>query len=136
MMAFNLKPLGLVFVGIVVGVFSVQALHAQGQVDRVELHKGDLTGTSGTEVIMATLELQPGATVPRHFHNGDEFLYVLEGGSFQAPGQDPAAFTAGVALQFPREAPHGGFTVVGDKNLKVLTVHVVDKGKPLVELVK
>jgi hypothetical protein len=31
----------------------------------------------------------------------------------------------------PREVFHGGYKVVGDKTLKLLTVHVVDKGKPL-----
>ena len=95
-----------------------------------------MTGIGGTEVVMATLEIPPRAAVPRHFHNGDEFLYVLEGEVIQAPGQDPATFNAGMSLRFPREAPPGGFTVIGDKNLKVLTVHVVDKGKPLVELNK
>jgi hypothetical protein len=30
-----------------------------------------------------------------------------------------------------REVPHAGWKVVGDKPLKLLTVHVVDKGKPL-----
>ena len=133
-MALTAKNFGLVFAGIVIGAFAAQALRAQGSVNRVELRKADLTGVPGTEVIMATLEIPPGATVPRHFHYGDEFLYVLEGGSFQAPGQDPASFKSGVSLRFPREAPHGGFTVVGEKTLKVLTVHVVDKGKPLVEL--
>ena len=30
-----------------------------------------------------------------------------------------------------RDVPHGAFTVTGDKTLKLLAVHVVDKGKPL-----
>ncbi len=135
-MAQKLKPAALVSAGILIGALSVQALHAQGPIQRVELQKHDLTGTSGTEVVMATLEIQPGGTIPRHFHHGDEFLYVLESGSFQAPGQDPVTFKTGTSLHFPRELPHGGFTIVGDKSLKVLTVHVVDKGKPLSELVK
>jgi hypothetical protein len=27
--------------------------------------------------------------------------------------------------------PHAGFKVVGDKPLKIVTVHIVDKGAPL-----
>ena len=131
----QIKHSALVFAGVLIGALSVQVLHAQGPIERVELRKHDLTGTSGTEVVMATLEIQPGGVIPRHIHPGDEFLYVLEGGSFQAPGQDPVTFEAGTSLHFPRELPHGGFTVVGDKALKVLTVHIVDKGKPLSELV-
>jgi hypothetical protein len=30
-----------------------------------------------------------------------------------------------------RDVPHGAFTVTGDKTLKLVTVHIVDKGKPL-----
>jgi hypothetical protein len=30
-----------------------------------------------------------------------------------------------------RDVPHGAFKVVGDKMVKLLTVHIVDKGKPL-----
>jgi hypothetical protein len=32
--------------------------------------------------------------------------------------------------------PHGGLKVAGDKPIKLLTVYIVDKGKPLVALVK
>jgi len=32
--------------------------------------------------------------------------------------------------------PHAGFKVVGDTSLILLTVHVVDKGKPVYEYVK
>ena len=30
-----------------------------------------------------------------------------------------------------RDAPHAGWKVVGDRSIKIVTVHVVDKGKPL-----
>ena len=30
-----------------------------------------------------------------------------------------------------RDIVHGGYKVVGDKPIKIITVHVVDKGKPL-----
>jgi len=32
-----------------------------------------------------------------------------------------------------RGAPHAGYTVVGDKTIKILSVYVVDKGKPFQE---
>ena len=35
-----------------------------------------------------------------------------------------------------RDVPHGAFKVVGDTPLKLLTVHIVDKGKPLYDYVK
>jgi hypothetical protein len=36
---------------------------------------------------------------------------------------------------YARGVPHAGFTNVGDRPLKMLNVFVVDKGKPLTELV-
>ncbi len=134
-MSQKLTHVGLVIAGILVGAFGVQALQAQEGTTRIELQKLDLTGTPGLEAVMATAEFQPSAKIPRHFHHGDELLYVLEGGSVQAPGKDPVTFKTGASLHFLREVPHGGFTVVGDKPLKVLTVHIIDKGKPRVELV-
>jgi hypothetical protein len=38
---------------------------------------------------------------------------------------------AGTANIKVRDVPHGAFTVTGDKTLRLLTVHIVDKGKPL-----
>ena len=38
------------------------------------------------------------------------------------------AENAGISV---RNVAHGGVKVVGDKALRLLTVHIVDKGKPL-----
>jgi quercetin dioxygenase-like cupin family protein len=108
---------------------------AQDGVTRNELRRADLTGSDTLEVIVTELEAAPGAVMPRHIHHGDEFLYVLQGGSVQAPGQEPMHMEAGQTMHFPREVPHGGFTVIGDTPIRVLTIHIVDKDKPLVELV-
>ena len=116
-------------------VFDPTPVLAQDGVTRTEIKRSDLTGTEGTEVIMATIEARPGAKMPRHIHHGDEFLYVIEGGTVQPPGKDPITFKSGQAIHFPRGVAHGGFTVIGDTPIRALTVHVVDKGKPLMELV-
>jgi hypothetical protein len=54
----------------------------------------------------------------------------------QLPGQAPTLMQTGSAFLYGRDAPHGPITVVGDQPLKVVTVHVVDKGKPLYEWAK
>ena len=67
--------------------FGVLETHALDGLKRTELRRVDLTGTQGTEVITSILEAAPGAGIPRHTHHGDEFLYVLEGGTIEVPGQ-------------------------------------------------
>jgi hypothetical protein len=43
---------------------------------------------------------------------------------------------AGTASINVRDVPHGAFKVIGDKTLNLLTVHIIDKGKPMFTSVK
>ena len=121
---------------VLVGSLLAYPALAQDGMARTILHRADLAGAEAMEVISSILEVQPGATVPRHFHHGIEAAYVIEGGMIQAPGQEPRMLPTGANVFNLRDVVHGGFKVVGDKALKVFTVHVVDKGKPLIDEVK
>ncbi|MGG7566113.1 cupin domain-containing protein [Rhodovulum sp. DZ06] len=98
---------------------------------REELRRVDLAGVEGTEVRVARLTLKPGATVPRHTHHGDEFLYVETGGMLTAGNGKEIPFSDGMTAHFPRGLVHGGLTNNTGQVLVVITTHVVDKGKPL-----
>jgi quercetin dioxygenase-like cupin family protein len=80
---------------------------------------------------VSLLEAPPGSTSVRHFHYGDEVFYVLEGAMVQVPGQEPQARVTGSVGNNKREVPHAGYKVIGEKSLKLLSVYIVDKGKPL-----
>ena len=71
-----------------------------------------------------------------HIHHGIEAAYVVQGASVQSPGKDPMMLPTGASLLNLRDVKHGGFTVVGDTPLKLFTVHIVDKGKPLYDYTK
>lgn len=103
---------------------------------RQELKRADLATSPNMEVITSISEIRKGETVPRHTHPGIETGYVLQGSMVQLPGQAPFMMQTGSAFMNQREVPHAGFTVVGDQPLKLLTVHVVDKDKPLYAWVK
>jgi quercetin dioxygenase-like cupin family protein len=103
---------------------------------RMELKRTDLSGAPGMEVITSVTELRKGESVPRHSHHGVETAYVLQGTMVQLPGKEPTMMEAGTANLNLRDVPHAGFTVVGETPLKLVTVHIVDKGKPLYEWVK
>lgn len=100
-----------------------------------ELKDIDLTGTK-MEIVMGTLEVAPGQPLPLHKHPGDEVYYVLEGATIEYPDGRQRVLTAGAAASNARDVPHAGFKVVGDKTLRLLAVYVIDKGKPITELVK
>ncbi|MBP6224834.1 MAG: cupin domain-containing protein [Rhizobacter sp.] len=100
---------------------------------RVEHKRGDLAGAPDMEVIVSTAEYKPGESIDLHLHHGAEAVYVIQGAKVQAPGKDATQIPTGVSLLNQRDVKHAGFTIVGDASLKLFTVHVVDKGKPLYE---
>jgi quercetin dioxygenase-like cupin family protein len=110
--------------------FAVATVAQAQEIKRTEIKRSDLTGTN-MEVIMTVLEAPPGAFLARHIHYGEEAFYVLEGAMTEVPGQPPQPRVQGTGSINVREVPHAGYKVVGDKPLKLLTVHIVDKGKPL-----
>jgi quercetin dioxygenase-like cupin family protein len=123
----------------IVAAFTAVALiglaQAQDSPGRKELKRTDLTGTN-MEVILSINEYQPGEFIPRHFHNGEEAAYILDDATVETPDGKQIKLVAGTGLINKRDAPHAGFKVVGDKPFKFVTVHVVDKGKPLYEAAK
>jgi quercetin dioxygenase-like cupin family protein len=109
----------------------IGAAHAQG-ITRDELKRADLTGKD-MDVIVT---VPPGENLPKHIHPGEEVVYVLDGATLELPDGSQRPFPTGAATINTRNVPHAGFKVSGDKALKMLTVHIVDKGKPVTEVVK
>ena len=100
---------------------------------RKEQKRTDLTGTPNMEVIASIVEIKPGESSNLHVHHGVEAFHVLQGASVQAPGQEPTTLPTGLTSLNLRDVKHGAFKVVGETPLKLLTVHIVDKDKPLYE---
>ena len=103
---------------------------------RKEQKRTDLTGAPNMEVIASIVEIKPGESSNLHIHHGVEAFHVLQGASVQAPGQEPNVLPTGLTSLNLRDVKHGAFKVVGDTSLKLLTVHIVDKDKPLYDYVK
>jgi quercetin dioxygenase-like cupin family protein len=110
-------------------LFISLASAAFAQTNRTELKRGDLTGTD-KEIIISVLEVPPGSSIDRHTHPGEEAVYVLDGATLQFPDGKEVSRPSGEAGINVGDVPHAGYKVVGDKPLKLLTVHIVDKGKP------
>ncbi|MCK1700722.1 cupin domain-containing protein [Bradyrhizobium sp. 146] len=119
-----------VMVGLLFAFLLSLPANAQDSPFRKESKRADLSGTS-MEVITSISEIKPGDTSTLHIHHGEESFYVLEGGTIELPDGKQVPFPTGVAAVNVRDVPHGAFKVVGDKTVKLLTVHIVDKGKPL-----
>lgn len=131
----TLIPAGVLLFGL--GVATGQLTQpASDSPQRVEQKRADLSGAPGMEVIASVAEYKPGDSVRLHTHHGVEAAYVLQGARVQLPGKEPTALVTGTTLLNLRDVKHAGFTVVGDSSLKLFTVHVVDKDKPLYDYVQ
>lgn len=130
-----MKHASLIASGLVIFAVGVATgLTAQTLTDspqRVEQKRTDLSGAPGMEVIASIVEIKPGESSMLHIHHGVEAFHVLQGSLVQAPGQQPSMLPTGLTSLNLRDVKHGAFKVVGDQPLKLLTVHIVDKGKPL-----
>jgi mannose-6-phosphate isomerase-like protein (cupin superfamily) len=104
--------------------------YSQDSPYRKELKRSDLTGTN-MEVITSLQEMKPGDAGFLHIHHGEETFYFIEGGMVETPDGKKMEIPSGTAGINGRDVPHGAIKVVGDKPLKFVTVHIVDKGAPL-----
>ena len=104
-------------------------------VTRTDLQQHEL-GAPGYETVQARVDIAPGITAPWHTHPGEEIIYVLEGSlEYQLEGQQPRIYKSGEVLFVPAGVPHKA-TNVGTDNGAELATYVVQKGKPLIALVK
>jgi len=98
-------------------------------ITRIDLQEHDLS-VPGRHVVQNRVQVTPEAPPFRHFHHGEEVIYVLEGElEYQIDGQSPRKVRAGEALTVPRETIHA---VKGDG--AELATFFVDKDKPLITL--
>jgi quercetin dioxygenase-like cupin family protein len=97
---------------------------------RTDLQRHDLS-VPGREVVQARVELGPGVKSPRHWHPGEEIIYVLEGTlEYQLEGKPPVTLKAGDVYFIPARAIHTAKNV-GSGNGAELATYVVEKSKPL-----
>jgi quercetin dioxygenase-like cupin family protein len=102
---------------------------------RTDLQRHDLS-MPGREVIQVRVDFDPGYASPRHTHPGEEIVYVLEGSlEYEVEGRPPVTLKAGDVLFIPARTIHAAKNV-GSGNGAELATYVVEKGKPLVVIVK
>ena len=102
---------------------------------RVELQRHDLS-IPGREVIQLRVDFDPGASFPRHRHPGEEIIYVIEGSiEYEVEGAPAKIYKAGEVLTVPAGGIHAAKNV-GSTTASELATYIVEKGKPLLTLVK
>ena len=107
----------------------------QPGVKRTDLQRHDLS-VPGREVVQVRVDLDPGVAFGKHRHPGEEIIYVVEGSlEYEVEGKAPMTLKAGEVLFIPAGTIHAAKNV-GSGNGAELATYVVEKGKPLVVMVK
>jgi quercetin dioxygenase-like cupin family protein len=119
-------------VGMVVGWTAAAKLEAQQSgIKRTLLMKKVLAGIEGREVYLGTAEVAPGASAGRHFHEGHEIGYVLEGTAvFEVEGEAPVVLKPGDHYHVDTGKRHDARNS-GPGPAKVLAIYLIETGKPL-----
>lgn len=94
-----------------------------------EMLRAPITIADGLEVIISDVVIPPDATVPRHYHPGEEFLYVIEGSAVHVEaGKPDQVLRAGDTYVIPPRAVHEPRGGPQGARAIVFRVHV--KGEP------
>lgn len=118
-----------------IGLAPRKAQTQQPGTKRTDLQRHDIS-IPGREVIQVRVDFDPGYVSPRHTHFGEEVIYVLEGTLvYEVEGAPPTTYKAGDVLLIPAGAIHS-VKNIGSGNGAELATYIVEKGKPLITLVK
>ena len=131
--AFRLVALTLLIAGSC--VVRHAALAQQPGIKRTDLQRHDIS-IPGYEAVQARVDFVEGASFGRHTHPGEEIIYVIEGTiEYDIDGKPPVTLKAGDVLFVPAGTVHAAKNA-GKGNAAELGTYVVEKGKPLLSLVK
>jgi quercetin dioxygenase-like cupin family protein len=93
------------------------------------LLRHELEGVEGTEVIISRIEIPPHTTLPKHWHPGEEFVYLLEGtATLWMDGKEETIGGAGAVAMVPLKEIHTAIT--GDEGVVAIVFRVHEKGQP------
>jgi quercetin dioxygenase-like cupin family protein len=116
------------FLLILLGALLVSSSHA-AEVKLDTLMKEKLEGLPGTEIIVSKVEIPPNTSLPRHWHPGEEFVYVQAGSvTLWQEGKTDSVYNAGDAAKVPLKQVHTAIT--GDEGVSLIVFRVHEQGKP------
>mgnify|MGYP001432547803 CR=1 FL=1 len=93
------------------------------------LLRAELEGFAGGEVIVSRVTIPPHTSLPKHWHPGEEFAYVLEGSChLWQEGEEDIVAREGDVLAVPLKQGHTAVT--RDEGVTILVFRVHEAGQP------
>jgi quercetin dioxygenase-like cupin family protein len=102
-----------------------------GQQQRTILSKTDLAVAPGREAIVLTVDGAPGLVGKKHYHPGDEFIYIADGTlTLDVAGTGKVTLRKGETLHIPGGVVHQAINPDPAKPFKAVTFGIFEKGQP------
>lgn len=94
-----------------------------------EMLRATLSNNPELEIILSDVLIPAGQTVPKHYHPGEEFLYLIEGTAIhREEGKPDLELKAGDTYVIPPRAVHN--PMGGPNGARAIVFRVHDKGNP------
>lgn len=107
----------------------------QSGIKRTDLQKHDLS-VAGYETVQAKIDFDAHSAFGKHYHPGEEVIYVLEGSlEYEVEGKGTVTLKAGEVLFIPAGVVHAARNNTNVKASELAT-YIVEKGKPVLVLKK
>lgn len=107
----------------------------KAEIKRTLLQQHDLS-VPGKEVVQATIDFGAHTAFGKHYHPGEEIIYVVKGSlQYEVEGSLPVTLKAGEVLFIPAGTVHSAKNDTNENAVELAT-YVVEKGKQLVVLTK
>jgi quercetin dioxygenase-like cupin family protein len=98
---------------------------------RTILSKADLAVAPGMETVVLTVDGAPGLVGKKHFHPGDEFIYLAAGTlTLDVAGKGKVTLKKGETLHIPGRVAHQAVNPSSDVPFKAVTFGIFEKGQP------
>jgi len=76
---------------------------------------------SGQRITMAQFSFAEGGTVPRHQHENEQLMYVVEGTLRVTVGDEEVIVRRGEVLQIPSDVPHSAVALENTVDLEIFS---------------
>jgi len=123
---------GILVVGIAVGAIGQRLLASPASFSETPLLRTELVGIDKYELIVSRLETTPGWSHGRHYHQGHEIVYVLEGnGALAVEGKPEQRLQPGTVAYIEPGKVHAGRNASQNGVFKFILFRLHAKGQPI-----
>jgi quercetin dioxygenase-like cupin family protein len=123
----------LLSVGLASAVAGNAYVAAQGtpQNTRTEILHKPMSDVGNKDFVVVLAEVPPGGVVSKHFHPGDETVYMLSGALyFESADGEPFLLKAGEITYVPAKRIHQAKNMSATETARALISIIAEKGQP------